>query len=210
MKKIKDLTGLKFGFLTVLEKTEKRVGGSVIWKCICDCGNTTEVSSGNLHSEHTKSCGCHKSKVSSETCIETFTKHGHGKLGNISKTYSTWLHMLDRCNNSKNDSYKNYGGRGIKICERWYDFAVFLEDMGERPTGKTLDRIDVNGNYEPSNCRWATIQEQHNNKRGNRKFNYNGETLTISQLAHKYGIDRANLSYRLKSGWPIDKALNTK
>lgn len=132
MKKIKDLTNQRYNLLTVIEKTDRRIGGSVVWKCVCDCGNSTEA------------------------------------------------------------------------C------AFFLEDMGERPTGKTLDRIDVNGNYEPSNCRWATIQEQHNNKRGNRKFNYNGETLTISQLARKYEIDRAKLSYRLKSGWPIDKALNTK
>jgi len=208
--KFKDFTGQKFNLLTVLEKTDKRVGGSVVWLCCCDCGNTTEVSSGNLRSGHTKSCGCHKSKVSSNNIKETFTKHGHGKANNISKTYSSWLHMSDRCNNSNNDSYHNYGGRGIKICERWADFENFLEDMGERPEGTTIDRIDVNGNYEPSNCRWATIKEQRNNKRGNQKYNYNGETLTISQLSEKYRIERAKLAYRLKSGWPIEKALNTK
>lgn len=207
--KIRDLTGQKFSFLTVLERTDKRTGGSVVWKCICNCGKTTEASSGNLRSGHTKSCGCHKSKVSSNALAEMCTKHGHSKVGNVSRTYSTWLHMTDRCNNPNNDSYKNYGGRGIEVCERWSDFANFLEDMGERPKGTSIDRVNVDLGYFKDNCRWATKKVQLNNKRDNRKFDYKGETLTISQLSEKYGINRAKLSYRLKRGWGIEEAINT-
>lgn len=210
MKKIKDLQGQKYNLLTVVEKTTKRSGGSVVWKCICYCGNETEASSGNLRSGHTKSCGCHKSKTSSNTLTSLATKHGHGKTGKVSRTYSTWLHIQDRCNNPKNDSYQNYGGRGITVCDRWREFSNFLEDMGERPKGTSIDRINVDLGYCKTNCRWATDKVQHNNKRGNRKYTYKGETLTISQLSEKYGIDRAKLSYRLKSGWDIEQALNRK
>lgn len=204
----KDITGEKYGQLSVLKISDKRSGGSVVWECICSCGNTTLVSSGNLNSGHTTSCGCHKKKASSKCCTDLFTKHGHAKKNEKSATYYSWICMLNRCNNPKNKYYKNYGGRGVVVCKEWYDFTSFLADMGERPDGTTIDRIDVNGNYEPSNCRWATNREQHNNKRSNHKVNYKGEILTISQLASKYGINRSKLYHRInRIGLSVEESL---
>lgn len=204
----KDITGKNYGLLSVLKKSDKRSGGSVVWECICSCGNTTFVSSGNLNTGHTTSCGCHKKLTSSKCCSELFTKHGHAKKVDKSATYHSWQSMLNRCNNHKHSDYNNYGGRGIIVCKEWYDFKNFLADMGERPAGTTIDRIDGNGNYEPLNCRWATNSQQHNNKRSNHKVNYNGETLTISQLAIKCGIRREKLYYRInKVGLSVEESL---
>jgi hypothetical protein len=196
MKIIKDLTGEKYNLLTVLEKTDKRASGKVVWKCICDCGTIVEATGNHLRNGSVKSCGC------------IMIKHGHsGGIGKKpSSTYSCWQMMHQRCCNPQNSRYKNYGGRGIRICERWADFEHFLEDMGERPEGKTLDRIDVNGNYEPSNCRWATNKEQQNNLTNNRKVNYKGEMITISKLAEILKIDRYILYARLnRAGWDVEK-----
>jgi len=204
---IKQLKGLRFGKLVVLEATARRSAGSVKWLCLCDCGNKVEVSSGNLRSGHTLSCGCHKKEATGKTCKRIFTKHGHGKTKAQTPTYRSWLHMKDRCNNPNNTEYKNYGGRGIKVCERWCDYSNFFADMGERPKGKTLDRKDVNGNYEPSNCQWATNKEQGNNKRTNRLIEYNGEIQTITRLAEKYKVRRSNLYYRLSHGYTVEEAI---
>lgn len=204
----KDIKGKKYKSLTVLNITDKRIGGSVAWECICECGNKVLVSSGNLNSGHTSSCGCHKKMTSSKLCSKLFTKHGHAKSDKISGTYNSWKKMLDRCNNPKNNYYKNYGGRGISVCKEWYDFNVFLADMGERPIGKTIDRIDNNGNYEPLNCRWATNYEQHNNKSNNHIITYDCMNLTISQLANKTGINRGKLYRRInRLGLSVEKAI---
>lgn len=194
--------------LNVIEATDKRAGGSVVWKCLCDCGNTTNVSAGHLNSGHTTSCGCHKKEASSTVCTQLFTKHGHSKNGVISKTYSAWLHMLNRCNNPKNASYGNYGGRGISVCERWREYANFLDDMGESPIDKTLDRIDNSGNYEPENCRWVTMKVQQNNKRTNRLVYYMGNEMTITQLSERCGVKRGTLYYRLKQGMTVEEAVS--
>lgn len=134
--------------------------------------------------------------------------HGHsgGRGKKPSDTYTCWLSMIQRCCNPKNRRYKDYGGRGIAVCGEWKDFTNFLSDMGERPNGKSIDRIDVNGNYEPSNCRWATTKEQQNNLRNNRKVDYKGTTLTITELAEIFDIDRYVLYARLKrAGWDVEK-----
>ena len=141
------LEGQKFGRLTVLYRTENDKWGNVKWMCVCDCGNLVEVVGWRLRSKHTQSCGCLKHNLS-ETAV-----------------YRTWADMKTRCNNPNRKEYKYYGGRGISICKRWEKFQNFYNDMGDRPEGLTLDRIDNDGNYEPENCRWTTYAEQNHNSR---------------------------------------------
>lgn len=157
-----DMTGQKFGLLTVLAKTGVDKGGNAIWFCYCECGSYHSVIRINLRNGNVTSCGCRARALSSERLANQSLKHGHA--ASRSPTYVTWEAMRQRCNNSNSDWYHRYGGRGIVICERWNDFRLFVEDMGFRPAGKTLDRINPDGNYEPDNCKWATPLEQSNNK----------------------------------------------
>lgn len=166
MVKALDLVGQNFGRLSVLSRDGSRNSKST-WKCRCSCGNVKIISSTGLMSGKSRSCGCLQKEEQSERITKSNTVHGHNKAGtgNQSPTWNSWSSMKKRCNTKSHVSYPSYGGRGIKVCERWNDFGNFLADMGERPIGKTLDRIDVNGNYEPGNCRWATLSEQQKNKR---------------------------------------------
>ena len=160
----RNLLGKKFGRLTVLEDTGERYNQKlVIWKCKCDCGEYKNVSSNSLLTGGTKSCGCLQKERTKESSKKKI-KHGHKKSNQITPTYSTWQSMKRRCLNEDNHNFKYYGGRVIMICERWMVFENFLADMGERPEGKTLDRINNDGHYEPSNCKWSTSKEQANNR----------------------------------------------
>jgi len=148
--------GNKFGKLTVIEKTDKRRARNILWLCRCECGGVKLAESYDLKNGRTLSCGCVKNDIS----------HGHTSRSKRTPTYNTWNSMIQRCCNPNANGYENYGGRGITVCNEWRkSFKVFLEDMGKRPLHKTIDRIDNDGNYEISNCRWATNKQQQNNKR---------------------------------------------
>ena len=157
-----DRTGNKFGRLLAIEPI--RGFAKIKWLCICDCGKTKIVSGDKLNSGESKSCGCLQKELQSAKIKKSNLRHGHNVKGKQTRTHRSWQSMLARCRNPKNTNYSRYGGRGITVCERWSLFENFLNDMGERPENKTLDRMDVNGNYEPENCRWATLSEQQRNK----------------------------------------------
>lgn len=206
-RRILDIAGCKFGRLTALKiasSTRKWV-----WECICECGNKIIVSGHNLRGGNTRSCGC----LRVENAKRTIVVNGESTTHGMTKTpeYRSWIHMRERCYCSKDKDYKNYGGRGIKVCDRWLNsFENFFADMGLRPSGKhTLDRYpNKNGDYEPGNCRWATQKQQQNNRTNNRMIEYNGSILTLSQWSEKLGIKGTTISERLNiRGWTIEEAL---
>ncbi len=164
--KFADLTGRRFGQLTVLRRAQPVIKRRN-WVVRCDCGTIKTVRSDALRPGITVSCGCHKAASTKAR----FTRHGHARAGGHSREFTTWRGMRERCRHPGNPAYANYGGRGIRVCERWEVFENFLADMGPRPARHTLDRIDNDGNYEPSNCRWATYSEQLLNTRRSRRKN---------------------------------------
>lgn len=194
MRKIIDETGNTYGRLTVLSIVNRKYH----WNCLCSCGKETIVLGEHLRTSNTRSCGCLKKEVVSKRNTRHGMYHAPG--------YRTWQNMLQRCNNPKNSEYKNYLGRGIKVCSEWHDFAKFFADMGPLPQGMSLDRIDNNGDYCKVNCRWATTKEQSRNKRSNRILELNGEKLHAVDWAKKLGIDYSTLHKRLEK-WPIERAL---
>jgi len=199
MPKIKDLTGKKFGKLAVLEfiGISKHVAK---WLCRCECGNITVVTCGSLRNGHTQSCGC----LRDEKTIEHNTTHGLSDH----PLYPVWNDMRKRCKNKNAKRYKDYGGRGIKICEEWGKtpelFIKWAEQNGYKE-GLTIDRIDNNSDYCPKNCTFSTMAEQNNNKRNNHLIEYNGETKNINQWAKQLNVKYGTLWCRLeKNNWNME------
>jgi hypothetical protein len=180
--KLIDLTGLRFEKLTVIERYGKR-GKSILWRCTCDCGNETYATASNLKRGHVKSCGC-LVKEWPKTKFTNKLKQKHPRA------YKIWTGIKTRCNNRNRPRYDDYGGRGIKVCDEWQTFEGFWNDMAVGYADNlTLDRIDVNKDYNKENCRWATYTEQANNKRNTILYTYNGETDTLPNLCRKYDKD---------------------
>jgi hypothetical protein len=197
-----DLTGQRFTKLVVLGWIKDPKNGRMGWLCKCDCETLRMVRTSVLLNGQHRSCGCAQRQHLSES------RKKHGMKG--TPTYSSWISARKRCRNPKSPDYYLYGGRGIKFCSRWDDFENFLNDMGLRPSmAYSLDRIDVNGDYEPGNCRWATQREQGNNTRCNRLLEFNGKSQSLAQWAREIGISRDTLGKRLESGWSVEKALTT-
>lgn len=200
----KDITGQIFGRLTCIGPLEIR-DNTTVWIFRCECGNRVHARSGQVKSGNTNSCGCYKRDRIRET---HFT---HGKSG--TNEHRAWLKMVERCSNSRNPAYKNYGARGISVCPRWRGekgFENYLNDLGPKPSPyHSVDRINNNGNYEPSNCRWATPREQCNNTRSNRKYEFNGKVKTIREWSDETGLKYQTINHRLWLGWSVGKALST-
>jgi hypothetical protein len=188
-----DLVGSKRGYLEIIAHDGWR-NGRHHYKCRCICGTECIRMRQHLQDGKQKSCGCMAPIISARAN----TTHGMTKR----PAYRVWLGMKQRCGNALD---KNYGGRGIKVCERWMKFENFLADMGEPLTGTQLDRINNSGDYEPGNCRWVTPSLNLRNRRVNRLITFNGETRCVTEWAEKVGLSRIVINNRLRRGWPIDR-----
>lgn len=210
--------GTVFGKLTVLGVAPARQEPSGKFPsrsfCICSCGKETNVTNAHLKSGHTKSCGCFEQ----ESRLTHSTIHGHSRNGKDSKTLKTFNHMHSRCYNPNDNKFERYGGRGIKVCERWHQFPNFLDDLGESPIGKSIDRINNDGNYScgkcrecllngwPMNCKYSTPKEQCRNQSTNRILTVRGVTGPLAELAEKFQKDPDAVWNRLKLGWSTEDA----
>jgi hypothetical protein len=205
-----DLTGMRFGRLSVIRRDSQRGHkGYAHFACVCDCGRHSRHRSDHLRDGRARSCGCLHVELASARA----TTHGDTKGRRYSREYACWRSMLDRCSKPSQESYRLYGERGVTVCERWREsFDNFLGDMGRKPTSShSIDRIHVEGNYEPSNCRWATPKQQGRNKRTNRIINHNGLSLTLVEWTERTGIKASTISMRLDHyGWNVSEALSTK
>ena len=198
-----DRTGWIIGRLTVLSVSDKTGSRNRrFWNCKCECGKELAVQASCLISGTVRSCGCFQKEAAAACQF----RHGASTRKIVLPEYSVWASMKRRCSSEKDPAYKNYGGRGIKVCEPWLDFKNFIKDMGLRPSeNHTLERKNNELGYEPSNCVWATRMEQGSNRRNNKKIEFQGQCLTYSEWARKSGISQSQIGWRIKSGWnPID------
>lgn len=196
-----DLTGKRFGRLTVIERAENYKGCQTQWRCKCDCGNEAVVRGAYLNSGVTKSCGCYKAEAVKTASL----KHGKVKT----RLWRIWVNMRGRCQQKSSSQYKYYGERGIKVCDEWSEFVPFMEwALGNGyKENLTIDRIDTNGNYCPENCRWVTSAEQNRNKSSNHFITIDGETKILADWARTSGLDARLIGRRLKDGWDAKTAV---
>jgi hypothetical protein len=205
MSKFVDLTGMKFGRLTVLRQSGYCKNGKKKqsqWECICDCGKIVNKPVSSIKQGKTKSCGC----LFGDVMKATFVKHGETGT----RLYEIWSHMRRRCLRPSDPAYKNYGGRGIAACKEWDDYTVFREWALSHgyADNLTIDRKDNDGNYEPSNCKWSTMKEQSNNRRSNHLLTLGGITKNINQWSESIGIGRTVIKGRINNyGWSAEKTL---
>ena len=200
-----DLTSQTFNRWTVIQREPNSARNQTRWLCRCACGTERVLYGMALRHGYSRSCGCLKI----EETVRRSTKHGHSPLNGSSPTYHSWAGMIARCTNPKHSSYRRYGGRNISVCKQWFDFVNFLADMGEKPQGRSIERRDRHGNYEPKNCYWATPTQQARNKSNNTLLTLNGKTKTIAEWAEITGLHYSAISYRIHHGWSHERALTT-
>lgn len=185
---ISEMIGRRFGRLIVIEFIERKLT-HIFFKCKCDCGNYTVVSSNNLRRNHVQSCGCLQRERASNYHFK------HGESLNKTTEYRTWKLIKYRCSNINDKKYSHYGGRGVTMCKEWMEsFETFLKDMGRKPCHNySIERIDVNGNYDKNNCKWATNYEQNRNKRNNIWLQYNGKRMVLQDWAKEIGVSYSTI-----------------
>lgn len=198
---IKDLSGVRFSKLTARKQAGMN-GHHAVWQCFCDCGKERLVNSDKLLGKRVRSCGC----------ANASRTHGHSFVnGKRSPTYASWSSMIARCTQPSNPAFEYYKANGVKLYKPWRKFENFLADMGERPGLEfSIDRYpNKMGNYEPTNCRWATKREQANNRVTNKLFTYKGQEMTFTELVRLTGCDKERLRHRLlRAGWSVEEAIN--
>ena len=204
---IRDLTGQRFARLVVQQRCQQPKDYAFKiswWLCLCDCGNTKAVRKNHLTRGSVQSCGCFRR--------ENLSVHASTHQSTGTPAWHSWRGMLDRCRRENSTSWERYGGKGIKVCDRWQGengFENFLIDMGERSEGKTLDRIDSKGDYCPENCQWSTPRQQRLNTSKTHWLTHKGKTMCLSDWAKELGINRNTLRRRLDKGWSVEKTLDT-
>lgn len=195
MRNSADITGLKFGKLTALKRVSNDKYGHAIWLCECECGNQISVLKSSLTTGRTRSCGC-LFKQTRHTAAKT---HGQSKT----RLFGVWVNMHERCENPHRKDWRYYGGKGVKVCDEWSEFTAFAEwaTRNGYSDNLTIDRVDVNGGYNPDNCRWVSWEKQMNNTTRNRRITADGKTLTLAEWAKESGIKYRTLQWRLSHGW---------
>jgi hypothetical protein len=204
----RNLLGQRFVRLVVVARA-RGPRGRLYWKCRCDCGGTIVTAPTRLIVGRTVSCGCKRAEDRARLVVRS-TTHGGAKAARTPE-YLSWRAMLGRCTNPNDTSFAGYGGRGIQVCDRWREsFAAFLADMGPRPSPvHSIERNEPDGNYEPSNCRWATTQEQSWNRRNTIRVMYRGRRVALAQVLHEAGgkVKRATALDRIRRGWSVEEAV---
>lgn len=203
------LAGATFARLTVIKRVAS-ISGKSAWLCHCTCGRDSIAIGYELTTGHTRSCGCLRAELAKSPGAPP--KHGHARRGKTSRAYMKWSGMLQRCTNPNGKQWKDYGGRGIRVCKRWTGlngFKNFYADMGDPPANMTLDRKNNDKNYTPGNTRWATCATQSRNKRNNHMLTHRGKTLCVQDWARALNISGATLLHRLAQNWPLALAFSS-